>query len=73
MKIKEMVEVFLNSANFAPYVILTLAPPNGYALNLKSLIEVSKVSWSSFERKFGRAIFFCEKYTSQKCGSVRVF
>ena len=44
MKIKEMADVFLNSANFAPQAFLTLAPPSGYALNLKSLIKVSKVS-----------------------------
>ena len=44
MKIEEMADVFLNSANFAPHAFLTLAPPSGYALNLKSLIKVSKVS-----------------------------
>jgi hypothetical protein len=44
MKIKEMAYVFINSANFAPHAFLTLAPPNGYALNLKALIKVSKVS-----------------------------
>jgi hypothetical protein len=44
MKIEEMADVFLNSANFAPHAILTLAPPSGYALNLKALIKVSKVS-----------------------------
>ena len=44
MKIEEMADVFLNSANFAPRAILTLVPPNGYALNLKALIKVSKVS-----------------------------
>jgi hypothetical protein len=36
MKIEEMADVFLNSANFAP--------PSGYGLNLKALIKVSKVS-----------------------------
>jgi hypothetical protein len=46
---------------------LTLAPPSGYALNLKALIKVSKVSWrsqlsyeilrSSFERKFDKTNF----------------
>ena len=35
MKIEEMADIFLNSAN--------LAPPSGYALNLKALIKVSKV------------------------------
>jgi hypothetical protein len=43
MKIEEMVDVFLNSDNFAPHALLTLAPPSGYALNLKALIKVSKV------------------------------
>jgi hypothetical protein len=44
MKIEEMVDVFLNSANFASHALLTLAPPSSYALNLKALIKVSKVS-----------------------------
>ena len=44
MKIEEMADVFLNSANFAPHALLTLAPPSDYALNLKALIKVSKVS-----------------------------
>jgi hypothetical protein len=44
MKIEEMADVFLNSANFAPHAFLTLASPGGYALNLKALITVSKVS-----------------------------
>ena len=44
MKIEEMADVFLNLANFAPHALLTLAPPSGYALNLKALIKVSKVS-----------------------------
>ena len=43
-KIEEMEDVFLNSANFASYAFLTLAPPSGYTLNLKALIKVSKVS-----------------------------
>ena len=42
--IEEMADVFLNSANFASHAFLTLAPPSGYALNLKALIKVSKVS-----------------------------
>ena len=63
-KVAEMGNVFLNLANFASQAFLTLAPPSGYALNLKALIKVSKVSWisqlsyeilrSSFERKFGK-------------------
>ena len=44
IKIEEMADVFLNSANFASHAFLTLAPPSGYALNLKALIKVSKVS-----------------------------
>ena len=44
VKIKEMAEVLLNSANFAKHTFSTLAPPSGYALNLKALIKVSKVS-----------------------------
>ena len=44
MKIEEEANVFLNSANFAPHVLSTLAPPSGYALNLKALVKVSKVS-----------------------------
>ena len=43
-KIEEMEDVFLNSANFATHTFLTLAPPSRYALNLKALIKVSKVS-----------------------------
>jgi hypothetical protein len=35
MKIEEMADVFLNLANFVSHTILTLAPPSGYALNLK--------------------------------------
>ena len=71
MKIEEMADVFLNSANFAPHAFLTLAPPSGYALNLKALIKVSKVSWtsqlsyeilrSSFERKFDKTNFISPK------------
>jgi hypothetical protein len=44
MKIVEMADVFLNSANFASHAFLALAPPSGYALNLKALIKVSKGS-----------------------------
>ena len=44
MKIEEMADVFLNSANFASHAFLNLAPPSSYALNLKALIKVSKVS-----------------------------
>ena len=68
MRIEEMADVFLNSANFAP--------PSGYALNLKAMIKVSKVSWtsqlsyeilrSSFERKFDKENFISPKRTPPK-------
>jgi hypothetical protein len=44
IKIEEMADIFLNSANLASHALLTLVPPSGYALNLKALIKVSKVS-----------------------------
>ena len=44
MKIEEIADVFLNLANFSSYASLTLALPSCYALNLKALIKVSKVS-----------------------------
>ena len=57
-----MADVFVNLANFVQHTLLTLAPPSGYILNLKALINASKVCWasqfsyivlwSSFERKF---------------------
>ena len=40
-------DVFLNWANFAPHALLTLVPSSVYALNLKALIKVSKVSWTT--------------------------
>ena len=62
-----MVDIFINSTNLVPHAILTLAPPSSYALNLKALIKVSKVSWrsqlsyeilrSSFERKVDKTNF----------------
>ena len=71
-----MVDVFLNSANFAPHAFLTLVPPSGYVLNLKALIKVSKVSWtsqlsyeilrSSLERKFDKTNFISQKSTPPK-------
>ena len=51
MKIEEMADIFLNSANFAPHALLTLAPPSGYALNLKALIKVSE-GHLSFHMKY---------------------
>ena len=63
-------------ANFAPHAFLTLAPPSGYALNLKVLIQVTKVSrrsqlsyeilGSSFERKFDKTNFISSKRTPPK-------
>ena len=47
MKIEEMADIFLNLANFAQHALLTLAPPRGYALNLKALIKVFKNSGTS--------------------------
>ena len=44
IKIEEMEDVFLNSAYIAQHALLTLVPPSGYALNLKALIKVSKLS-----------------------------
>ena len=71
MKIEEMADVFLNLANFASHALLTLAPPCGYALNLKALIKVSKVSWtfqlsyeiliSSLEKKIDKTNFISQK------------
>ena len=53
MKIEEMADVFLNSANFVSQALLTFVSPSSYALNLKSLIMVSKVSWTShFHMKY---------------------
>ena len=37
MKIEEMADIFLNSANFASHALLNLAPPSSYALNLKGV------------------------------------
>ena len=58
------------------HAFLTLAPPSSYALNLKALIKVSKVSWisqlsyeilrSSFERKFDKTNFISPKRTPPK-------
>ena len=82
IKIEEMADIFLNSANFAKHTFSTLAQPSGYALNLKALIKVSKVSLTSwlsyeilrslFERKFDKANFIFLKETSQKPVSFRV-
>ena len=82
MKIKEMSDVFLNLANFAPHTLLTLGPPSGNTLSLKALIKVSKVSWtshlsywilrSSFERKFDMENFTSLKKASQNPASFRV-
>ena len=73
--IDEMVDIFLNMANFVPHALLTLVPPSGYILNLKELIKVSKVSWSFlwFKRKFRKdKLHFSEKRPSNSAGPVRV-
>jgi hypothetical protein len=44
IKVDEMADVFLNLANFGKHTFSTLVPPSGYALNLKALIKVLKVS-----------------------------
>ena len=76
VKIEEMADIFLNSANFASHALLMLAPPNGYALSLKELIKVSKVSWTSqllYEKNVKKdKLHFSEKNTSQKPRSFRV-
>ena len=74
--------VFLNSANLVQHALLTLALPSAYALNLKALIKVSKVSLSSqlsyeilrslFERKFDNTNFISPKKASQKHSFFRV-
>ena len=76
IKIEEMADIFLNSTNFAKHTSSTLTPPSGYALNLKALIKVPKVSRksqllyeilrSSFERKFDKTSFISPKRTPQK-------
>ena len=76
MKIEEVAIIFLNVASFVSYAFLTLAPPRGYALSLKALIKVLKVSWtsqlsyeilrSSFERKFDKKNFISPKRTPLK-------
>ena len=73
MKIEEMADIFLDSANFAPHAFLTLVPVSSYALNLKALIKVLKVSCksqlsnelfrSSFQRKFHKTKFISPKKT----------
>ena len=76
MKIEEMAEVFLNSANYAKHIFLTLVPPSSYALNLKALIKVSKISWTSqlsykilrsaLEKRFDKSNFISpKKYLSK--------
>ena len=45
MKIDKMSDVFTNSTNFSQHNFFTLAPPSSYALNLKALNKVSKVSF----------------------------
>ena len=81
-KIKEMVDVFLNSANFAKHTFLTLVPPSGYALNLKVLIKVLKFGWTSqllyeilcfhLKENLIRQTSFLQKKPSQKPASFKV-
>ena len=53
MKIEEMGDAFLNSADFVPHALLNLAPPIAYALNPKALIKVSKLAEHlSFHMKY---------------------
>ena len=76
MKIEEMEDIFLNTANFAAHALLTLVPSSGYALNPKALIKVSKDSWTSqlsyeilrslFERQFDKTNFISPKKTPPK-------
>ena len=83
MKTEDIANVFLNLANFVSHAFMTLAPPSGYALNLKAFIKVSQVSWtfqlsyetlkSSIKKKIRYDQLHCsEKYTSQKPASFRV-
>ena len=68
--------------NFAPHALLTSVPPSSYALNLKALIKVSKISWtsqlsyeilrSSFERKFDKTNFISPKKHFPKARIFRV-
>ena len=67
---------FSKFGQFCVTCIFTLAPPSGYALNLKALIKVSKVSWtsqlsyeilsSSYVRKFDKKNFISPKRTPPK-------
>ena len=76
LKVEEMIGVLLNSANFAPHAFLTLVPPSRYALTLKALIKVSKISrisqllyeilGSSPERKSDKTNFISLKKTVPK-------
>ena len=54
MKIEEMADVFINSANFAPHAFLTLAPPSGVKKLAEDLSFHMKYLRSSFERKFDK-------------------
>ena len=62
-----MADIFLNSAKFVKHKFLNVGPPSSYDLNLKALIKIPKVSWtsqlsyeilwSSFERNFNKTNF----------------
>ena len=76
MNIDEMMDIFLDSVNFTSHAFLTLVPPSDYALNLKALIKVSKLSWTSqllygiikypLEQKSEKTIFIFPKRTPPK-------
>ena len=80
MKIEEIADVFLNSANFSSNAFLTLVPSSGYVLNLKALIKVLKVSWTSqllyeilrfsLERKFDKTNVISSISTPPQDGSL---
>jgi hypothetical protein len=38
--VDKILSFFLNSANFAQHILLSLAPPSGFTLNLKALMKV---------------------------------
>ena len=84
MKIEDMADIFLNSTNFAKHTFSTLAPPRGYALNLKALIKVFGLLWAvgaaekkkldyhkyaTFEVSF--FMFSWAVYFFSKCCSIR--
>ena len=68
IKIEEMADVFLNSANFAKHTFSYFPQLSGYTLDLKALIKVSKTSWTSqlsYEILKDRIciLFFCHSHS----------